>query len=332
MAKPRNDERAGTTCSPRLSRRRFLRDSFAVAGAAALGGVAEGARPPSAPARRIIDVHVHAAFDDEVLQRQAKTLSRVDFSPAGLAAEMAANGVERALSIGFATAEGELSHGAENPIGLDGDGASGMERVGLVGGVNPYDLDREGLARVERALAAGRLAGLKIYLGYYHFGPGHEPYKRIYELAARHRVPVVFHTGDTYAPNAKVRFAEPLPIDDVAVDFRDTTFVLAHLGNPWTLDAAELLYKNPNVYADLSGFLVGDGAYFTDSANAEGIGHAVARIREAFAWAENAEKFLYGSDWPLVPMRAYFEFVERAIDPPFRDRVFYLNAKKVFRL
>ena len=132
--------------------------------------------------------------------------------------------------------------------------------------------------------------------------------------------------------DAKVRFAHPLPVDDIAVDFRGVNFVLAHLGNPWTIDAAEVVYKNSNVYADLSGFLVGDAAYFEDPANDEGIGHAVERIREAFAWVEDPRKFLYGSDWPLVPMRPYLEFVGRAIEPEHQELVFSENARRVFGL
>jgi predicted TIM-barrel fold metal-dependent hydrolase len=40
----------------------------------------------------------------------------------------------------------------------------------------------------------------------------------------------------------------------------------------------------------------------------------------------------YGSDWPLAPMKPYLEFVRRAIPAEHERRVFYENAKKVFRL
>ncbi|MCH5374725.1 MAG: amidohydrolase, partial [Planctomycetes bacterium] len=53
------------------------------------------------------------------------------------------------------------------------------------------------------------------------------------------------------------------------------------MGNPWTVDAAEVIYKNPNVYGDLSGFLVGNDAYFADPENAEGFDHVIERIRRA---------------------------------------------------
>ncbi len=46
-------------------------------------------------------------------------------------------------------------------------------------------------------------------------------------------------------------------MDEVAVDFPGVRFVLAHFGNPWLIDAAEVLFKNANVWADLSGLFVG---------------------------------------------------------------------------
>jgi hypothetical protein len=55
-----------------------------------------------------------------------------------------------------------------------------------------------------------------------------------------------------------VKFSHPLTIDEVAVDHPDITFVIAHAGNPWIESAAEVAYKNPNVYLDGSAFVIGD--------------------------------------------------------------------------
>lgn len=318
-----------------IARREFLKQAAGWTAASALAALlgSTGCQETAAPVQPVIDVHVHANFADEVLRKQARTLSGVDFSPEGLRAEMAANHVEQAVRIGFETEGEELARRAPSPLGSPGEAADQQDnRLVFVGGINPERLDPENLARIEHDLAAGRVVGLKIYLGYYPLPPDAEVYKPVYALAEKYARPVIFHTGDTFSADAKVRFAHPLPVDDVAVDFRGVTFVLAHLGNPWTMDAAEVIYKNANVYGDLSGFLVGDAAYFRDPANAQGIEDAVGRIREAFAWVENPEKFLYGSDWPLAPMQPYLEFVKRAIDPEHHKLVFYENARKVFRL
>jgi len=228
-----------------------VRNAFSRRGMLTLAILAGGARRVPLP-ERVIDVHVHANFDDPLLQWQAENLSKVTFTADGLAAEMSASGVELGLEVGFATEHRELSRAAQSPMWTR------TRRPNLlpVGGINPYTIEEEALKRIGAGLESGELKGLKIYLGYYPKPPDDDAYKHVYEVAGKHGAPVILHTGDTYSINAKVRFAHPLPVDDVAVDFRQVNFVLAHLGNPWTIDSAELLYKNPNVYADLSGFLV----------------------------------------------------------------------------
>ena len=316
-----------------LNRRQWLR---AVAGASAATACYAAAPAPAVveDTDSVIDVHIHTNFQDSVLQKQAQRISGIDFTPQGLLAEMAANHVQQALTIGFDSDGGELSHDAANPMGLKmyARYGSALRMVGLIGGINPYQLDQDGLEAIEQALRERQVRGLKIYLGYYHLHADDDRYKPVYELAGRYKVPVVLHTGDTYSANAKVRFAHPLRIDDIAVDFREVTLVLAHLGNPWTVDAGELLYKNPNVYGDLSGFLIGDAGYFHDPKNAAGIDDAVERITKAFRWVENPAKFLYGSDWPLAPMKPYLDFVRRAIPAEHHRAVLHDNARAVFRL
>src|SRR5262249_55582819 len=151
------------------------------------------------------------------------------------------------------------------------------------------------------------------YLGYLHYAPDHPGYLPYYELAEKHGVPFVFHTGDTYSPKAKLRYSQPLLVDDVAVDHPRVKFVMAHLGNPWLLDAAEVVYKNVNVWADLSGLVVGDAGSFADGERQEMIAETAAEVRKAFRYAERPNRFLYGSDWPLVPLKEYRDFVRAAV-------------------
>jgi predicted TIM-barrel fold metal-dependent hydrolase len=90
------------------------------------------------------------------------------------------------------------------------------------------------------------------HLGYLQFGPEHPNYVPYYEIAARYHLPVIVQTGDNWSTKAKVKYAHPLRMDEVAVDHPEVRFVLAHFGNPWLIDAAEVVFKNPNVWADLS--------------------------------------------------------------------------------
>src|SRR5947209_865281 len=158
----------------------------------------------------------------------------------------------------------------------------GLHAIGVA---DPARTDPEHLRRAEAALAAGEVRALKGYLGYLHYAPDHPGYRPYYELAERHGLPFVFHTGDTYSPRAKLRYAQPLLVDEVAVDHSQVRFVLAHLGNPWLTDAAEVVYKNVNVWADLSGLVVGDAEAFAAEERQEVLQEVLQGARRAFRYA-----------------------------------------------
>lgn len=280
---------------------------------------------------KITDAHIHTAFDSALLRESAK-ISGVDYSLAGLKREMEKNNVQRVVSMGLRSKDHTLlSQEAETPIVddiLDND-------IILVGGVNPYKTEQSDLSEVERVLSSRKIRGLKIYLGYFHKYAYDDVYKGFYELAAKYEVPVIFHTGDNYDKNVKVRFAHPLTIDEVAVDFRDTKFIIAHIGNPWTIDAGEVIYKNDNVYGDLSGLFPGDKDSIENTD-----GRDLEDIVKAYRWAYNPGKFLYGSDWPIAPMEPYINLIERVLKEATRpedyqhhlERVFSLNARELFSI
>ena len=164
---------------------------------------------------------------------------------------------EQMLAGGFthAAAMGAWDAGEDDPLGVKrtvqiAEGVPGPVRDRRHG--PPAD-DRDHLRRAEAQILGGRVVALKGYLGYVHHFPTDPGYLPYYELAAKYKLPVFFHTGDTYSPYAKLKFAHPLLVDEVAVDFPQVKFVLCHVGNPWTVDAAEVVYKNMNVWVDLSG-------------------------------------------------------------------------------
>jgi predicted TIM-barrel fold metal-dependent hydrolase len=251
-----------------------------------------------------------------------------DIRAEALRREMQAAGVTQALAMGCWDAP------PDDPLGVAGTLQVARLVPGLhaIGVADPNRTDSEDLRRVDAALASKQVRALKGYLGYLHHGPDAAGYRPYYELAARHGVPVVFHTGDTYSPRAKLRFAQPLLVDEVAVDHADVRFVLAHVGNPWLTEAAEVVYKNVNVWADLSGLTVGDAVSFGAQERQELIQDAVAAVRRAFRYAERPNRFLYGSDWPLAPMTAYRDFIRAAVPEAFHGLVFEDNARNLFHI
>jgi predicted TIM-barrel fold metal-dependent hydrolase len=278
----------------------------------------------------MIDAHIHVVPPG--LPGVGPLSPLLDESPERLAValrgEMEAAGFSRALAMGAWQAP------ADDPLGVEGTQRLARLVPGLhaIGVADPARADIEHLGRADAALATGRVRALKGYLGYLHYAPDHAGYLPYYELAARHDVPFVFHTGDTYSPRAKLRFASPLLVDDVAVDHPQVRFVLAHLGNPWLTEGAEVVYKNVNVWADLSGLVVGDAASFSAEERRDLLEDTAVALRRAFRYAERPNRFLYGSDWPLAPMAAYRDFIRAAIPAVHHQQVFEDNARLLFRV
>jgi len=182
---------------------------------------------------------------------------------------------------------------------------------------------------IEKGLQSGKFSCIKIFLGYVHQYASDKNYRPLYKLAEKYDVPVVFHTGDTYYHTGKVKYSDPMTIDEVAVDFPNTRFVIAHCGIPWYQTAAELAFKNPNVYLDGSGIIVGDLSKTSPEVFEKVL---VEPIRWVFTYIENPKKLMYGSDWPLADMKPYLEAFKRAIPKEHWQAVFHDNAARVFKL
>ena len=124
-------------------------------------------------------------------------------------------------------------------------------------------------------------------------------------------------------------------MDDIAVDYPELKIVLAHLGNPWILDAAEVIYKNNqfgdgNVWADVSALFIREQA---DHYEKTGILDDIRRkVRHAIAYSQRPDRFLYASDWPVNEMPFYRDFVKDMIPEEHHEAVFHDNAKALFGL
>ena len=275
---------------------------------------------------KIIDAHIHLS-NIKSFHETAEKISFVDYSPSGILKEFEEAGVVLGIGMGLTeTAKmGFPDYETQTPMGLDLTDEL-PPSIFTCAGINPYNLGEEALTRLEKMLLHPKTVGIKIYLGYYPFYAYDPVYKPVYRLAAKYHLPVVFHTGDTYSERGYLKYSHPLTIDEVAVDNRDVNFMMAHFGDPWTLTGAEIIYKNPNVFADLSGLIVGTKKDLA----AKSEGRFLDHLRHALVFSDSYDKLLFGTDWPLVPITPYIEFIKNLIPEEYHSQVFYETALKVF--
>jgi predicted TIM-barrel fold metal-dependent hydrolase len=175
-------------------------------------------------------------------------------------------------------------------------------------------------------LKDGLIKGMKLYCGYEHYYPYDKKYQRVYDLCVEFGVPVMIHTGDTFSSKGKLRFSHPLHIDEVAVDNPELKIIICHLGNPWIQDCEEVIYKNKNVYADISGLVLGEFSDYFEN-------FMVDKVTEFLNYAGEPRYLLYGSDWPLSSMESYLNFASKLkLTQHSRELLMFRNAQALFKI
>lgn len=206
------------------------------------------------------------------------------------------------------------------------DATAGMPNIHVIAGLSYKTFSDKDVAELRGMLEAKEIKGLKIYPGYEPFYPADPKFAPAYQLAEEFDVPVMIHCGDTYAPQGRVKYSHPINVDDVAVDFPRVRFLICHLGNPWFRDCMEVVYKNNNVYTDISGLTLGD---FSDRFEA----YMRNQLKEMILWGVNPKKVLWGTDWPLVSMESYLQFMdELRLPPKDKELMLWRNAVEFYRL
>ncbi|HPH66898.1 MAG TPA: amidohydrolase family protein [Kofleriaceae bacterium] len=187
-----------------------------------------------------------------------------------------------------------------------------------------FDLDE-----IEHQLVQQGRVGIKLNLGFVPLYANDPSLLPLYQLAARVDVPVVVHTGDPGWHQAKIKFAHPMTMDEVAVDNPDTRFVLAHAGNPWFETAAVIADKNPNVWLEVSSLVEGD----LRTMASERINQLIVKpVSWLTHYLSDPRKLMFGSGWPMVDLAAYLEVMQRAVPAECWSGFFFDNAAGVFAL
>jgi len=279
---------------------------------------------------KIIDAHVHyskiASFEDCAMRT-----SIVDYSERGYLCEASEHQVVASICMGLVeTVPGGFPDiKAKMPMIADLE-ALMPPGMSLCLGINPHTLNKKSLAKTEEMIINSPcIVGMKIYAGYYHVDITDSIYDPIYELAEKYNKTIVIHTGETYSDRGLLKFSHPLRVDDLAVAHPGIRIVACHMGAPWVFDACEVAAKNPNVYIDISGILVGDNKYITKQAANPLL---LDRYRQALVFLDKYDKVIYGTDWPLAPMGIYLDFCKKLIPAEYHENVFYENAVRVYNL
>lgn len=157
-----------------------------------------------------------------------------------------------------------------------------------------------------------------------HFFPNDTRFYPLWEEAQQQELPILFHSGYAAAGSGtpggggvKLKYCQPMLLDDVAADFPDLKIICAHPSWPWTAESLAIARHKPNFYVDLSGWAP---KYFPEE--------LVTQINSMIP-----DKALFGSDAPSLPLDRWLaEFAELPIKPEVRAKIMLENAKRLFGL
>jgi predicted TIM-barrel fold metal-dependent hydrolase len=181
-----------------------------------------------------------------------------------------------------------------------------------------------GVRAARRLITGYGVRGFKFHPNTQAFFPNDRTAYPLYEVIAEAGLIALFHTGQTgvgaRTPGGggiRLKYSNPMHVDDVAVDFPDLKIILAHPSFPWQEEALAVATHKPNVYIDLSGW---SPKYFPP-------------ILVRYANSLLRDKVMFGSDFPVItPDRWRKDFAELDIKPEVRDLIMKGNAATLLGL
>jgi predicted TIM-barrel fold metal-dependent hydrolase len=178
-----------------------------------------------------------------------------------------------------------------------------------------------GVREARRLIADYGVRGFKFHPTMQGFYPNHRMAYPLYEAINDGGAIALFHTGQTGVGSGmpggmgmRLKYSNPMHMDDVAADFPDLKIILAHPSFPWQEEALSVATHKPNVYIDLSGW---SPKYFPP-------------ILVRYINSVLQDKMLFGSDWPVItPDRWLSDFSKLDIREEIRPKVLKANARKL---
>src|SRR5271156_6095459 len=182
----------------------------------------------------------------------------------------------------------------------------------------------DAVKEARRLIATGGIRGFKLHPPLQQFFPNDKLAYPFYEVVNQAKLPVIFHTGHsgigTGLPGGggvRLKYGNPMDIDDVAVASPDMPIIMAHPSFPWQDEALSVCLHKPQVYIDLSGW---SPKYFPPNL----IQYANTQLKH---------KVLFGSDYPvLTPDRWMRDFAALPIKDEVRPLILKENAARLLNL
>jgi predicted TIM-barrel fold metal-dependent hydrolase len=183
---------------------------------------------------------------------------------------------------------------------------------------------QDAIREARRLIEHYGVKGFKFHPQYQEFFPNERSAYPLYEVIAAAGLPALFHTGHSGMGTGmrggggiRLKYGNPMDVDDVAVDFPDMPIILAHPSWPWQDEALSMALHKPQVYIDLSGW---SPKYFPPQL-------------VQFANTQLKHKILFGSDYPLItPDRWLEDFKSIKIRDEVRPLILKENAVRLFGL
>jgi predicted TIM-barrel fold metal-dependent hydrolase len=183
---------------------------------------------------------------------------------------------------------------------------------------------RAGAREARRLVRDFGVRGFKFHPTMQGFYPNDRMAYPLYEAVAEEGAIALFHTGQTGVGSGmrggmgmRLKYSNPMHIDDVAVDFPDMPIIMAHPAFPWQEEALAVCQHKPNVWIDLSGW---SPKYFPE-------------ILVRYANTLLRDKMLFGSDWPAItPDRWLADFGKSAFRDEVRPLILKENARRLLSL
>jgi hypothetical protein len=182
----------------------------------------------------------------------------------------------------------------------------------------------EGVREARRLIEECGVRGFKFHPSVQDFFPDDRMAYPLYEVIAAAKLPALFHTGQTGVGartpgggGVRLKYANPMHLDDVAADFPDLQIVMAHPAVPWQDEQLSVAVHKPNVWIDLSGW---SPKYFEPKL----VQYANTLLKD---------RMLFGSDYPVIaPERWLADFERLPIKPEVRPLILKENALRLLKL